>query len=274
MVHHVYLFIILAIVCLQETWTRAGVEVVPDSSLRSISWTDREERELLTDEEHKVAFRDVILEETVRQFFNVLLESSKLERKFSRLPIGMNIPDPVRFDTNIQFKKSQDGLYNINFNAGDMKISGLHNLQLKTLHILRHMGLRDIRAVMQLSTDLQLDGFYNLTGTGLSMIPIEGNGALQVKANNLIVTGETYLLFREEQDKMYIRNIDIKVMNDKLDVELENLMGNGLVSDVANSILDVIGDDMFYSHKDFLISEVKRYFRLGISQMLEMEEQY
>ena len=43
-----------------------------------------------------------------------------------------------------------------------------------------------IQAVVQLVTDLNIEGIYNLTGTGLSLLPLYGSGALNVKVKNLL----------------------------------------------------------------------------------------
>ena len=66
------------------------------------------------------------------------------------------------------------GLMDVDFRAWDLSITGLHNTWLKNLHVLRHLGLKDIRVVIQLITDLSFNGNYTLSGTGLSMIPVTG----------------------------------------------------------------------------------------------------
>ena len=42
-----------------------------------------------------------------------------------------------------------------------------------------------IQAVVQLVTDLNIEGIYNLTGTGLSLLPLYGSGALNVKVKKI-----------------------------------------------------------------------------------------
>ena len=65
-------------------------------------------------------------------------------------------------------------MYDIKFRAWDLALHGLHNLKLKTLHVIRHIGLRDVRVVVQLVTDLEATGHYSLNGTGLSLVPLSG----------------------------------------------------------------------------------------------------
>ena len=45
----------------------------------------------------------------------------------------------------VNFKKQQAGLVDVEFRAWDLELSGLHNLQIENLHVVRHVGLRDIR---------------------------------------------------------------------------------------------------------------------------------
>ena len=65
-------------------------------------------------------------------------------------------------------------MYDIKFRAWNLALRGLHDLKLKTLHVIRHIGLRDIRVVVQLVTDLEATGRYSLNGTGLSLVPLSG----------------------------------------------------------------------------------------------------
>jgi hypothetical protein len=39
------------------------------------------------------------------------------------------------------------------------------------------------------------------------------------------------------------------VTDKKLSVQLENLMGNGLLGNVANTIMDAVGEDLLYSNR-------------------------
>ena len=45
----------------------------------------------------------------------------------------------------VNFKKQQAGLVDVEFRAWDLELSGLHHLQIENLHVVRHVGLRDIR---------------------------------------------------------------------------------------------------------------------------------
>merc|ERR1712212_1302864 len=123
-------------------------------SIDEVIWTREEEFTLLTDEEHKVAFRDVVLESICERILNVILSSSRVGSQFSSIPDQLLIPDPA-------FSRSQPALYNIQFKATDLKIHGMHASKVKHLHVLRHLGLKDIRFVVQFVTPLVIDGKYS-----------------------------------------------------------------------------------------------------------------
>ena len=154
--------------------TGSDLALALDGEIDEVVWTDVAESSLLTQEEHKVAFRDVVMEGVVRRAFHVLMESSKLGFKKTTFPAQLLLKDPVPIDEDIAFKKKEAGLVDIDFKAWDLMISGLHNMWIKNLHVLRHIGLKDIRVVVQLITDLSFTGNYSLEGTGLSMIPVTG----------------------------------------------------------------------------------------------------
>jgi len=222
-------------------------------SIDEVIWTREEEFTLLTDEEHKVAFRDVVLESICERILNVILSSSRVGSQFSSIPDQLLIPDPVVIP-DVSFSRSQPALYNIQFKATDLKIHGMHASKVKHLHVLRHLGLKDIRFVVQFVTPLVIDGKYSLTGTGLSLLPLHGNGSLALKIDDFMLTVESYLVLKDR--KLYIRNLDVQMTEKMLNVNLENLMGDGLVGDVVNDILSVVGEDLLYSNRQLLIDTV------------------
>ena len=145
-----------------------------DGDIDNVIWTEVAESDLLTEEEHKVAFRDVVLEGVIRRVFHVLKESSKLGNGRTKFPPELIVRDPLPLPKDISFKKTEAGLVDIDFKAWDLSIAGLHNVLIKNLHVLRHIGLKDIRVVLQLVTDITLSGNYSLKGTGLSFMPVTG----------------------------------------------------------------------------------------------------
>ena len=58
--------------------------------------------------------------------------------------------------------------------------SGLHNIEIVNFHVVRHVGLHDIRVVAQVATDLKFDGEYELSGRGLGMIDLTGNSRVSL----------------------------------------------------------------------------------------------
>jgi len=247
-----------------------------DQDVTDVIWTEVAESELLTEEEHKVAFRDVVLEGVIRQAFHVMKESSKLGYGRTRFPRELIVRDPLPLSQDISFKKIESGLVDIDFKAWDLSIAGLHNVMIKNLHVLRHIGLKDIRVVLQLVTDLTLAGNYSLQGTGLSLLPVTGYGDLNVKVSDLMVTGETFLIVRESKEtnerKLFVKELDLKMTNQDLDVKLEKLMGGGFAGTVANDVLRFVGDEVIYNNKDLIAEEVKKFFKTELGKFLKVEK--
>ena len=103
-----------------------------------------------------------------------------------------------------------------------------------------------------------------------------GAGILNVKVSQLMLTGETFLIVREDQEtkktKLHVKEMDLKMTNQDLDVKLQNLLGGGFVGNMANDVLRLVGDDLLYNHKDLLASEVKRVYKRELSKFLEVQE--
>ena len=86
-----------------------------------VVWTDDDELTYLTPEEHKVAFRDVIMEGMVERVFEVFLAASRL-KDHSAFDPKMLMNDPQEIKDEIKFKKTETGLIDADFRAWDLKI--------------------------------------------------------------------------------------------------------------------------------------------------------
>ena len=142
-----------------------------------------------------------------------------------------------------------------------------------------------------MATDLKFSGQYSLSGTGLGMINLNGHikflsvtppliltsggGDLNITVNQLVLTGETFLVLQEDKGgedvKLIVKNVNIKMNNEALDVELENLLGGGLIGDMANKIVNLIGDSFLQSHKDILSRTVRDKFREKFDQLINIQ---
>ena len=69
---------------------------------------------------------------------------------------------------------------------------------------------------------------------------------------------------------MFIKNIDLKMKNENLRVQLENLLGGGFIGDMANKILTLIGEDFLYTHKDTLATAAKEAYKSIIRKILDL----
>ena len=86
-----------------------------------VVWTNEEEAGFLTEEEHKVAFRDVVLEGMAKRLFDVYMTNSRL-RDIKKLPQNLMLSDPLEIRDEINFNKKQAGLIDMDFKAWDLKI--------------------------------------------------------------------------------------------------------------------------------------------------------
>ena len=91
-----------------------------------VVWTDKQETLYLTEDEHKVAFRDVVVEGMVRRMFDVYLTASRLGDNKTVEP-DMMINDPLDIENEIKFKNSQSGLIDVDFQAWDLKLRKVFN---------------------------------------------------------------------------------------------------------------------------------------------------
>ena len=59
--------------------------------------------------------------------------------------------------------------------------------------------------------------------------------------------------------------------NDKMKVDLENILGGGFIGDMANEILTLIGEDFLYAHKDQLSAFVTEKFKSELGKFLDYD---
>merc|ERR1712179_47699 len=174
------------------------------------------------------------------------------------------------------FHKTKPGVVDVDFKAWDIQLHGLHNTKVKNLHVLRHMGLQDLRLVLQVEADLNMTGQYTVQGTGLSMVQVTGAGPLSVSVKSLLLTGETFLVIKDENDSgklqlhikircgtrpMHCNELELMMTHDGMSVHLDNLMGGGLVGAAGDDILTMVGEDVLEKHKGMLKDVVKTRFR-------------
>jgi len=97
-----------------------------------------------------------------------------------------------------------------------------------------------------------------------------------VKVSDLMVTGETFLIVRESQEtnerNLFVKELDLKMTNQDLDVKLEKLMGGGFAGTVANDVLRFVGDEVIYNNKDLIAEEVKKFFKRELGKFLKVEK--
>ena len=86
-----------------------------------VVWTDQSEAVYLTEDEHKVAFRDVLLEGMARRVFDVYLTACRLGDNVTVDPTLM-IQDPIAIERDVKFTNSQSGLYDVDFKAWNLKM--------------------------------------------------------------------------------------------------------------------------------------------------------
>ena len=91
-----------------------------------------------------------------------------------------------------------------------------------------------------------------------------------------MLTGESFLIVRENQKtkktQLHVKEMEIKMTNQDLDVNLEHLLGGGFAGNMANDVLKVVGEDLLYSHKDMLVNIVKKVYKEELSKFLEVED--
>ena len=71
--------------------------------------------------------------------------------------------------------------------------------------------------------------------------------------------------------QLYIKNVNLKMKNERMKIELENLLGGGFVGDMANEILTLIGEDFLYAHKDTLATTAKDTFKRVFGQLVDLD---
>ena len=104
---------------------------------------------------------------------------------------------------------------------------------------------------------------------------MSGGGALNINVTRLILTGETFLVLKEdaggEAVQIIVKNVNIMMNNEELEVELENLLGGGLIGNMANKIVNLIGDDFLQSHKDILSRTVREKFKEKFDHLINIQ---
>ena len=100
-----------------------------------------------------------------------------------------------------------------------------------------------------------------------------GHGDLNVKISDLMLTGETFLILREKKGtkktELYVKEMDLKISSQENYLNLDNLMGGGLVGSVLNYILKLVADELIFNKVYTTISKKsKMFFRREVNRFL------
>ena len=86
-----------------------------------------------------------MLQGVARRVFDVFMEACRLGTNKSYVPEDLLIQDPQKIKDIVYFKKQKPSLVDVEFKAWDLQLGGLHNLEVENFHVVRHMGLKDVR---------------------------------------------------------------------------------------------------------------------------------
>ena len=166
----------------------AGGDVSPLAV--DIIWTNKAEKELLAKEESLLAFRDVAMEVMARRVIETFFNNCKLGNK-SSIPEKYRLKGTHEMPHRVEFTKVVAGLLDINFKAWNIKVSGLEDFLVTKFHFVRHVGgeergwrgwsvavtsgLRDVRLVGQISSNLTFRAQYKMEGRGLNLLKLTGS---------------------------------------------------------------------------------------------------
>ena len=146
-----------------------------------------------------MAFRDIALEVISRRMLETYFKTSKLGDK-SFIPDSVLLEEPHKISESVEFSKTIQGLLDISFRAWNIRISGLQDSRIEEFHFVRHIGrkherqraiiklhfcifhsgLRDVRIVGQISSNVTFYADYEIKGSGLNLLDLKGEGIRKV----------------------------------------------------------------------------------------------
>jgi len=257
------------------------VQPVPDAKLIAIDdswhdsrgdvvWTDKEDVEKFLPKGSKkdkdgkpLAFRDTFVEDMAKKAFHTYLTKVNNPHIFGR----QLLRDPIPVHKGVHFSK-KDTAFALDLRTRQMKVHGLSNLDMDYIRVIRHIGLKDGKAMVRLRTDLKLTGLYTMKGEVLNFIPISGNGKFEIALKDCQFMAIGYAASRSEDEKAIVKDLDAQITFDKATFNFENLMGGGAAGSTAHMVINTFGDAFVVAQKETLLSEMKKAFRQAISDVL------
>ncbi|XP_059093321.1 uncharacterized protein LOC131888474 [Tigriopus californicus] len=210
------------------------------------------------------AFRDVLLENTTRRVFDNLMDQARQGK--------MEIfPDPIGLADIVNLHESSS-LFDISLSATRINAYGLRNLQLTYLRVIRHFGLKDIKVFVRVQTNLVLRGRYNVTGSALFVIPVDGAGNFTITIGGLTASSVLCLTVGKDSTRdgkeFTVKDLELSLSHESISFDFENLMGGGAWGSAANSVVNSMGEVIMDNQRKALTSVLKRDFRQLINTFL------
>ncbi|CAG2161623.1 unnamed protein product [Oppiella nova] len=168
-------------------------------------------------------------------------------------------PMPVK-DFNI----SEDGgLTSFEGKLQNMTIHGLK--QLKITNISVNLGLIQLKVQMDLPV-ISLQGIYDIDGR-VTFFRIYGDGNFHMNITDIEINA--YGSLEQTSDgRIQVGDIELDVETGNIEMEMENLMGGGVMGGISNSVVNQISSLIFNQLKDRMLEEVSTDVKRMINTQL------
>lgn len=93
--------------------------------------------------------------------------------------------------------------------------------------------------------NFHIDGLYDVDGLAVSLFPIFGHGNYTLDTYSSGFAGGATVVYNILQDRASIKNLELEVFFDDLELTLECILGCGQMSDFMNDFLSEIGASIF-----------------------------
>ncbi|XP_054169084.1 uncharacterized protein LOC128966257 [Oppia nitens] len=172
------------------------------------------------------------------------------------------LPDPMPMK-NLNFSEEGGWGTYTELNLKNMSIHGFK--QLKISNISFNLGHIQLTVQMDLPI-ISLQGVYDIDGK-MAFVPLYGDGRFWMNVSN--IEFNAYGSLEPVADgTIRIKDIVMDVYSDAIELDMENLMGGGVMGGIGNSLVNQISDLIFTNIKHNMMDELSAHVKKMINSQL------
>merc|ERR1719402_1552885 len=204
-------------------------------------------------------------DESFDNYIRAVLDTFRSQMTTGIPDLGIPVLDPFAVP-HFNIDHISEGVAEIDIKIDDLVIHGLSTFTTDNVHtdldawsLDLALGIHFLRGV----------AIYDLDGIIASILPIYGNGEIQLNLTNVVLSASAGIGMDETSQYLQVTELTLLANVDKISLHLDNLLGPGSLGEIINEILNFLGGTIWDLVKDLIFNELDKTLMHIINDALD-----